>query len=124
MRRALSEGGLQVYYQPKLDLRSGRITSFEALIRWDHPDRGPISPEEFVQIAEETALIYELGAYVLRTACLQIQTWEQKGFGRLGIAVNLSPRQLRDENLLTLVRGTLEEAGISASQLELELKAR
>lgn len=121
LRRALSEGGLQVYYQPKLDLRSGRITSFEALIRWDHPDRGPISPEEFVQIAEETALIYELGAYVLRTACLQIQTWEQKGFGRLSVAVNLSPRQLRDENLLTLVRSTLEEAGISASQLELEL---
>lgn len=121
LRRALSEGGLQVYYQPKLDLRSGRITSFEALIRWDHPDRGPISPEEFVQIAEETALIYELGAYVLRTACMQIQKWEQKGFGRLSVAVNLSPRQLRDDNLLTLVRNTLEEAGISASQLELEL---
>jgi diguanylate cyclase (GGDEF)-like protein/PAS domain S-box-containing protein len=121
LRTALSEGGLQVFYQPKLDLRSGRITSMEALTRWEHPERGAIAPDEFVTIAEETAMIHELGAYVLRTACAQIRQWERQGFGRLNVAVNLSPRQLQDDTLEQSVRSIIDESGIAASQLELEL---
>jgi len=121
LRKALSQQELEVYYQPKLDLAQERITSLEALIRWNHPVRGFISPEEFVNIAEESGLISELGSYVLQTACDQTQQWAGKGLGQLNVSVNLSPRQLRETGLRELVSATLEATHIPAENLELEL---
>ena len=121
LRKAFDHEELEVYYQPKLDVTKGRISSVEALIRWNHPTKGQISPSEFVTVAEECGLISELGAYVLQTACYQIQEWKAQGLGQLSVSVNLSPRQLRDEGLETLVIETLEKTRIPANNLELEL---
>ena len=84
---------LEVYYQPKLDLKEGLILSYEALIRWSHPERGLVSPQEFVAIAEENGLISDLGAYVLYAACSQTKKWQDMGFGPLSVSVNLAQRQ-------------------------------
>jgi len=121
LRKALGNGELEVFYQPKLDLKTGRITSFEALTRWDHPTLGVISPEEFVNIAEENGLITDLGAFVLETACKQTHIWSQQGFGQLHVSVNLSARQLKDKQLLGLIEHTLSSTGIAPELLELEL---
>ncbi len=121
LRNAFRNEELEVYYQPKLDIAQNRIRSVEALIRWNHPTKGQISPVEFVNIAEECGLISELGAYVLQAACYQTQEWEAKGLGQLSVSVNLSPRQLRDEGLEALIINTLETTHIPAKHLELEL---
>jgi diguanylate cyclase (GGDEF)-like protein len=121
LRKAFSNEELEVYYQPKLDVAQNRIRSVEALIRWNHPTKGQISPVEFVNIAEESGLISDLGAYVLEAACHQIQEWEAKGLGQLSVSVNLSPRQLRDEGLEALIINTIETTDIPAQNLELEL---
>jgi len=121
LRNALNRDELEVFYQPKFDLHLRRITSFEALIRWVHPEKGLISPEAFVNIAEENGLIADLGAFVLKTACRQTKIWTDQGYGSLSVSVNLSPRQLKDPTLTDVIISTLEETGIPASQLELEL---
>ncbi|KZY75987.1 hypothetical protein A3740_13200 [Oleiphilus sp. HI0068] len=121
LRKALQRSELEVYYQPKLDVRSRRINSCEALVRWNHPQKGLISPAEFVNIAEESGLISELGAYVLETACRQVKTWQEQGLGTICVAVNLSPRQIRDQNLKGMIKSVLESSGISPACLELEL---
>jgi diguanylate cyclase (GGDEF)-like protein/PAS domain S-box-containing protein len=121
LRQAFIKDELEVYYQPKLDVAQNKIRSVEALIRWNHPTKGQISPVEFVNIAEECGLISILGAYVLQAACHQIQSWEAKGLGQLSVSVNLSPRQLRDEGLEALIINTIETTHIPAEHLELEL---
>jgi len=121
LRKAFSNDELEVYYQPKLDVSQNKIRSVEALIRWNHPSKGQISPHEFVNVAEECGLISELGAYVLQTACTQTQAWEAQGLGQLSVSVNLSPRQLRDADLEALIIKTLETTRIPAENLELEL---
>ncbi|MFT5716924.1 MAG: diguanylate cyclase (GGDEF)-like protein/PAS domain S-box-containing protein [Oleiphilaceae bacterium] len=121
LRKAFSNEELEVYYQPKLDVAQNKIRSVEALIRWNHPTKGLISPIEFVNIAEECGLISDLGAYVLQAACHQTQAWETKGLGQLSVSVNLSPRQLRDEGLEALIINTIETTHIPAENLELEL---
>ncbi len=121
LRNALNGDELEVYYQPKLDLHSKRITSFEALIRWVHPEKGLIAPDAFVNIAEENGLIADLGALVLESACRQTQRWTEQGFGAMSVSVNLSPRQLKDPALASIIRTTLAETGITPNQLELEL---
>ena len=121
LRKALSNHELEVYYQPKLDLKQDRITSCEALIRWVHPTLGVISPEEFVNIAEENGLITDLGSFVLATACHQVEDWAQKGLGTLHVSVNLSARQLKDKGFQQVISSTLRESKISAECLELEL---
>ncbi|MFT7371469.1 MAG: diguanylate cyclase (GGDEF)-like protein/PAS domain S-box-containing protein [Oleiphilaceae bacterium] len=121
LRKAFSNKELEVYYQPKLDVSQSKIRSVEALIRWNHPTKGQISPVEFVNIAEESGLISELGAYVLQAACHQTQAWEAKGLGQLSVSVNLSPRQLRDVGLEALIVNTIETTTIPAENLELEL---
>ncbi|MFT6121722.1 MAG: diguanylate cyclase (GGDEF)-like protein/PAS domain S-box-containing protein [Oleiphilaceae bacterium] len=121
LRKAFSNEELEVYYQPKLDVAQNKIRSVEALIRWNHPTKGLISPIEFVNIAEECGLISDLGAYVLQAACHQTQVWETKGLGQLSVSVNLSPRQLRDEGLEALIINTIETTHIPAENLELEL---
>jgi len=121
LRKGLQQSQLEVYYQPKLSISKNRICSVEALIRWNHPTKGLISPAEFVNIAEESGLISELGAFVLHTACAQTQEWQQSGLGQLNLSVNLSPRQLRDDSLKSAISDIIQSTKIPSEYLELEL---
>ncbi len=117
LRRALTDGQLELHYQPLVDARTGRIASAEALVRWRHPDRGLVSPAEFIGIAEESGIIIPLGDWVLRTACAQAATWP----AHIGVAVNLSPVQFRDKGLASSVRSALQDAALAPQRLELEI---
>jgi EAL domain-containing protein (putative c-di-GMP-specific phosphodiesterase class I)/FixJ family two-component response regulator len=119
--QALEREEFQVYYQPQVNLQTGKIISAEALVRWQHPERGLIMPGEFISIAEETGFIIPLGEWVLRTACQQIQAWRNAGFEMLRVAVNLSPRQFHQPDLSTRIAQILAEIGLESSSLELEL---
>jgi diguanylate cyclase (GGDEF)-like protein/PAS domain S-box-containing protein len=121
LRRTLEQGGLQLYYQPKIDLSSNAIIGAEALLRWQHPELGMVSPAEFIPLAEETGLIVPIGAWVLDTACQQIRTWLDAGLPAPPIAVNLSARQFRQENIAQLVQNTLLKHRIHPSLLILEI---
>ncbi len=121
LRRAVERDELDVHYQPQVDLRSGRITGVEALVRWNHPQRGSIPPSVFVPIAEETGLIWQIGEQVLRRACRQGRKWVQAGHPDLRIAVNVSARQLKRSGLDELVAEVLEESSLSPTNLEIEL---
>ena len=107
-------------YQPQFDLASGRIHSVEALIRWNHPEQGIISPMDFIPLAEENGLIVPIGEWVLRTACTDAARWQRDGHG-LRVAVNLSPMQFKDPNLVRLVLEILAETGLPPELLELEV---
>jgi diguanylate cyclase (GGDEF)-like protein len=120
LRAALAAGDFQLHFQPLVDLRSGRITCCEALVRWTHPERGPISPAVFIPAAEETGLIIPLGEWVLQRACEEAATWPSD----VRVAVNLSPVQFRDRSLALQVVLALARSGLSSSQLELELTER
>jgi diguanylate cyclase (GGDEF)-like protein len=117
IRHALATGEFSLYYQPVVDLADGRITGCEALIRWHHPDRGEISPAEFIPIAEEMGLIVPLGEWVLRQACADARQWPQD----VRVAVNLSPIQLANPRLVPVVLNALASGGIAASRLEIEI---
>jgi len=121
LRRALDRQEFQLHYQPKIDLRSGKITGAEALIRWTHPTRGPISPAEFIPVAEDSGLILQIGNWVLREACRQARSWVDAGVLTGSIAVNISAIELRDEGFLDGVYAILEETGLEPRFLELEL---
>ncbi|SDC30690.1 diguanylate cyclase/phosphodiesterase [Bradyrhizobium brasilense] len=117
LRDAIQNEGLRPYYQPLVDLATGRITGFEALVRWPHPERGMISPGEFIPVAEETGLINPLGALMLHRACMDAAQWPDD----VRVAVNLSPLQFRTGNLLALVTDALRQSGLPARRLELEI---
>ncbi|MEE4138961.1 putative bifunctional diguanylate cyclase/phosphodiesterase [Pseudomonas viridiflava] len=121
LRRAIEEQQLQVFYQPKLCLRTGRLDSAEALVRWHHPQRGIVAPGEFIGLAEETGLISAIGEFVLRQACWQACEWQRQGMAPIRVSVNLSVHQLRQGKLVSLVRQVLEETGLAPQWLELEL---
>ncbi|WP_122585420.1 putative bifunctional diguanylate cyclase/phosphodiesterase [Pseudomonas viridiflava] len=121
LRRAVDEQQLQVFYQPKLCLRTGRLDSAEALVRWHHPQRGMVAPGEFIGLAEETGLISAIGEFVLRQACWQACEWQRQGMAPIRVSVNLSVHQLRQGKLVSLVRQVLEETGLAPQWLELEL---
>ena len=122
LRRAVNEEEFKLLYQPQIDLRSGELKGMEALIRWDHPDyEGLVSPGEFIPLAEETGLIVPIGNWVLRTACIQSQTWSAAGLPNCRVSVNLSARQLEDKNLLESIEQTLSETDMNPAMLELEL---
>lgn len=121
LRRALEAQQLQVHYQPKVDCQTGYMTGVEALLRWNHPDLGPVPPAKFIPVAEETGLIVALGCWVLRTACLQHVAWREMGHPPLRVAVNLSARQFYDDGLLSDVRSILVETGMNPAFLELEI---
>ncbi|MEO3947187.1 EAL domain-containing protein [Gorillibacterium sp. CAU 1737] len=121
LRDALERDSLRLEYQPKVDLVSNQLTGFEALLRWDHPEWGPVSPDEFIPVAEETGLIIPLGEWVLRTGCRQFRKWLSTGNPGERLAVNLSVKQLQDPGLPALVERVLEEEQLQASQLELEI---
>ena len=120
LRLALERGEFVLHYQPQLDLGSGRFTGAEALVRWNHPERGLLLPDEFIPLAETNALIRPLGAWVLREACRQARLWLEQGW-RLTVAVNVSPVQLRNGHLLPAVGEALRQAGLEPARLELEL---
>jgi diguanylate cyclase (GGDEF)-like protein/PAS domain S-box-containing protein len=121
LKRALERGELLLHYQPKLDLATGRIAGLEALIRWEHPDMGLVSPLRFIPIAEETGLIAPIGAWVLGEACRQVKAWEEAGLGPFTIAVNASGRQFVRGALLEEVLAALHSTGLEPHLLELEL---
>lgn len=121
LRRALERHEFRLLYQPKVCLRSGRIVGMEALVRWQSPDRGMVGPDAFIPLAEETGLIVPLGAWVLRTACAQNRAWQEAGLPDLTVAVNLSPRQFRQQDIASLVEDALAGAGLDPCFLELEI---
>jgi diguanylate cyclase (GGDEF)-like protein/PAS domain S-box-containing protein len=121
MRRALERGEFYLHYQPKLDLKSGKINGVEALLRWQHPDLGSVAPNQFIPLAEETGLIIQMGKWVLKTACRQNMTWQRAGLPPVCLAVNLSARQFNDRALLDDIAAALAESGMPAHLLELEL---
>jgi diguanylate cyclase (GGDEF)-like protein/PAS domain S-box-containing protein len=120
LRQALDKDEFELYYQPQIEFRSGRVNSMEALIRWHHPQLGFVPPSSFIELAEETGLIVPIGAWVMKTACMQASAWHLAGH-RLSIAVNVSGQQFQQRNMLQLVRESLAMAGLEARYLELEL---
>ncbi|WP_414516433.1 putative bifunctional diguanylate cyclase/phosphodiesterase [Nostoc sp. PCC 9305] len=121
LRGALERNEMLVYYQPLIDLHSGQITAMEALVRWQHPTLGLVSPVKFIPIAEANGLILPIGEWVLRTACAQNRAWQLAGFNPIRISVNLSARQFELPNLVEIVSQILEETGLKVSYLELEV---
>lgn len=121
LRKAIEDNQLEVFYQPKLSLETGRLDAAEALVRWRHPERGMVPPGDFIGLAEETGLIGSIGEIVLREACRQACEWQRQGLAPLRVSVNLSVHQLRQGKLVSLVRQVLEESGLEPRYLELEL---
>jgi diguanylate cyclase (GGDEF)-like protein len=118
---ALERGEMRVYYQPLIDLHSGQVIANEALVRWQHPTRGLVSPAKFIPIIEANDLIVPVGEWVLRTACAQNRAWQLAGMSPIRISVNLSARQFEQPNLVQVVSQILEETGMAAAYLELEV---
>jgi diguanylate cyclase (GGDEF)-like protein/PAS domain S-box-containing protein len=121
LRFALARGQLFLAYQPKVDLRGGGITGCEALARWQHPTLGLVPPARFIPLAEETGLIKDIGDWVLQTACRQNKAWQEQGLAPIVMSVNLSLRQFQQQDMAPRVRQVLEQTGLDAGTLELEL---
>jgi EAL domain-containing protein (putative c-di-GMP-specific phosphodiesterase class I) len=121
LRRALEREEFILHFQPILDLRRDRVTGVEALIRWQHPDLGMVSPVRFISLAEETGLILPIGQWVLEEACRQLKGMHSQGFEELHVAVNLSPKQFRQRDLSRSISRVLDQAGVHPSLLELEV---
>lgn len=121
LRRALAEQEFQVYYQPIVSLTHGQIEGAEALLRWQHPERGLISPASFIPLAEETGLITPIGEWVLQTVCAQQQNWRAQGLPLLSVAVNISACQFRDQDLTHLLDQVLSSSSLPAQSLKLEI---
>ncbi len=121
LRNALERNEFVLHYQPQVDLKSGQIVGMEALIRWNHPELGMVPPGRFVGVAEETGLIVQIGAWVMRTACAQNKAWQDAGLPRLRVAVNLSARQFGAPDLLESLESTLNDTGLDPACLEIEL---
>ncbi|MEO6074188.1 MAG: EAL domain-containing protein, partial [Burkholderiales bacterium] len=121
LRRALQEQEFVVYYQPKINLETATISGVEALVRWQHPQRGLVLPEQFIWIAEDCGLIVPIGAWVLRTACQHAKSWQDAGLPPVPVAVNISAVQFRHKDFLEMVSDILKDTGLAPGYLELEL---
>jgi EAL domain-containing protein (putative c-di-GMP-specific phosphodiesterase class I) len=117
IRNALAHGGFRLFYQPLVNLQSKKVTTFEALIRWDHPERGLVSPADFIPFAEEIGIIVQVGEWALRQACKEAMSWPAD----ISVSVNLSPLQFTKGNLISTVINALASSGLPASRLELEV---
>lgn len=121
LRRAFDNNELELHYQPKIDMKTGRIVCMEALLRWRHPEIGMVPPEQFLPVAESTGLSIPIGRWVLRTACRQLLAWQQLGYADLSVAVNISQTQFARQDLLMQINAIVEETGIAPWHLELEV---
>src|SRR5262249_54236633 len=121
LRRAIERGEFVVHYQPIFSLVTGQITGVEALLRWQHPERGLILPREFIPLAEETGLIVPIGEGLLRAVCAQTIAWHGAGRPHLRVLVNFSARQFQDRHMLDLIRDVLQETGLPPTALQLEI---
>ncbi len=121
LRLALKREELTLAYQPQIDARTGRMNGMEALLRWRHPEAGLIAPASFIRVAEETGLIIPIGEWVLHTACLQAKAWQEAGFPRLRLGVNISSRQFDQPDFIDMVDRVLQQTGYDPNLLELEL---
>jgi EAL domain-containing protein (putative c-di-GMP-specific phosphodiesterase class I) len=121
LRRAVERHEFTLHYQPKINIRTGQITGAEALIRWTHPVRGPVSPAQFIPVAEDCGLIVSIGNWVLREACNQARTWLDAGLPLGTMAVNISAMEFRDDNFLEGIFDILRETNLEPTSLELEL---
>jgi diguanylate cyclase (GGDEF)-like protein len=121
LRRALERQEFMLYYQPQVNLQTGKVTGMEALLRWQHPELGLVAPKVFIPIAEESGLIIPIGEWVLRTACLQNKAWQEQGLPPICVAVNLSARQFHQPNLTSMIAKVLQETGLEPKYLDLEI---
>jgi diguanylate cyclase (GGDEF)-like protein/PAS domain S-box-containing protein len=121
LRNAVERDEFVLYYQPQLDMKTGKIVGMEALIRWQHPELGMVPPSRFIGIAEETGMIVAIGAWVLRSACAQNKAWQDAGHDKLRVAVNLSARQFGAADLIENLAAVLEDTGLEPRYLEIEL---
>jgi EAL domain-containing protein (putative c-di-GMP-specific phosphodiesterase class I) len=121
LRRAIDHKEFLLHYQPKVDLKSGLICGFEALLRWQHPEKGMVLPSEFVSVLEDAGLIVQVGEWVLQEVCLQIRAWQREGLAVRPITVNLSARQFQQKDFEATVRHVLREAGVDPSLVQFEL---
>src|SRR5713101_1215808 len=121
LRRALDRREFELYYQPRINVKSGALVSCEALLRWQHPERGLLLPERFIPLAEETGLIVPIGEWVLKNACTQARTWQNGRSSPISVSVNLSLRQFKQEALANAVAAALRESGLDPCLLEMEL---
>src|SRR5579859_162480 len=121
LRHALERNEFRLYYQAKRDIRSGGIAGMEALLRWEHPDLGTVTPGQFIPVAEDTGLIVPIGKWVLKTACMQSVAWQNEGLPPLSVAVNMTARQFSDEYLLQDLAAILKDTGMNPQLLEIEL---
>lgn len=121
MRKALSNGEFELFYQPQFDLVSGQIVGMEALLRWNHPERGIVGPGEFIPAAEESGMIVPLGDWVLEEACKQNKAWQEAGMPKIPVSVNLSMRQFSRRDLTAIVKDILRKTGLESRYLELEI---
>ena len=121
LKRAVERQEWLVYYQPIINLATGKPVGAEALVRWLHPQKGILPPQEFIMVAEETGLILSIGEYVLRTACLQVKAWREGGYPNFWVSVNISGRQFHNQNLTELVGNILSETGLPSDGLRLEI---
>ncbi len=121
IRKAIDDKAFEVYFQPQIDLASEEIIGFEALVRWNHPERGVILPSEFIPVAEESGLIVQLGEFVLRESCKKLKKWQDAGYTSQILAVNLSARQFKDRDFMEKVINIIKETEINPRQLELEI---
>lgn len=121
LRKALDLRQFEVFYQPQVDARSGQLVGAEALVRWRHPELGLVAPGDFIPLAEETGLIIDIGAWVLNEACVRLRGWHEQGLPLERLAVNLSPLQFQDHDLVTTVCSALLDSGLDPALLELEI---
>ena len=124
LRKALENDEFELYFQPQVDVRTSEITGAEALIRWQHPQKGLILPGSFIPLAEDTGIISPIGEWTLRDACMRHKAWTDAGLAPIRVSVNLSALQFRQPNLVNIVVGALRESGMSPQYLELELTER
>jgi len=122
LRQALARDELMLYYQPQVEVSTGRLCGVEALLRWQHPEHGLLLPDQFIHIAEESQLIDLIGEWVLRKACAQARIWRDSGLVPMRIAINLSPRQIKFDNTANTMQQAFEEYGLKSSDVQFELE--
>jgi len=121
LKKAIKKRQFILYYQPKIDTITQKTVGMEALIRWQHPQKGLLAPDEFIPLAEQTGLVIEIGKWVLYEACLQNKRWQDKGYDKYSVSVNFSALEFYQENVLELIKEALQAAGLEAKYLEIEL---